>query len=90
MELKKRKNAYGFDVVECPFCKVTQYVNARKNTEAKGLHQHIAVMAKREAFAQALGDIQEVPHLNYFKEHTSLKVIIAPNKREFDQDIIIK
>ena len=84
-KLKTRKNKYGFDVVDCPFCGAEEYAR----NDFRGLKSHITTMAKREALAVALDGLDTSPHLVYYKAHTvNHKVVVTPSRR-FDDDLQI-
>lgn len=94
MELKSYKNIYGYDVVECPFCKQVQYVRdvTKSNPDSlRDLKRHITNSAKNEAFViMVTGDSESNLHLEYYKDHTSAVKVIKPiNKRQYDNDISV-
>ncbi len=92
MEIKAYKNQYGYDTVNCPFCPQFAYLRkvVRTNPDALAdLKRHITNQAKTEAFSVALGLGGPTPHFNYYKEHTTDKRVVTPQKRVFDNDLTL-
>jgi hypothetical protein len=97
MQLNCYKNAYGHDVVDCPFCKEWAYVHGKFADPLRGLKQHITLAAKNEVFEKSLvmetndvsGPDFETKHLDYYKLHVSEKSIVKKVKREYDNDLKI-
>lgn len=95
MKLTPRKNQYGHEVVDCPFC--AQWIYVRDVTKIspdplRDLKRHISNAAKSEALSVALGELikeTQAPHLEYFTLHTKPKVMPIKNKREYDNDLTI-
>ena len=82
MELASHKNAYGHEVIDCPFC--TDWVYKRDNPEpARDLYRHITGEAKKEALAIELGESMERKHLDFYKEHTQSTPPKVVPKRTF-------
>lgn len=86
MKLEKKKNSYGHEVVDCPFCADFVYVRERPEP-LRDLKRHIANQAKNEALEKCIGSKEIVAHLDYYLAHTESKVVRVPKKRQFDNDL---
>jgi hypothetical protein len=94
MKLQTRQNDYGHIVIDCPFCEGWVYRRAASKTSpdpARDLKRHITNAAKNEAFAWMLvqeGDRPEMPHLDYYRAHTSMQPLrTGVLKRQYDNDL---
>lgn len=90
MKLTQRKNEYGHEVVDCPFC--PDFIYLREETKSspdalRDLKRHITNQAKNEALEKALRNIGEFKHLVYYVAHTQPMMVKIPNKRQFDNDL---
>ena len=92
MKIEIYKNDYGYDSVDCPFCKKRLY--AREATKVspdrlRDLKRHIKQQSKNEALTFILDgskDTDLIPHLNYLKAHTKAKIVLS-DSRVFDSDL---
>lgn len=93
MKITPFKNEYGNEIINCPFCSYWCYT--RKSTKIspnplRDLLRHIHNESKKEALEIILNNNIYFPHLDYFREHTT----IAPEmkkyiKRNFDNDLVL-
>lgn len=93
MQLKKYKNKYGYERVDCPFCgydaKVAKVTSVSPDP-LRDLKRHITNQAKNEALLFCIDVKAEIgKHLAYYKAHTSEKKVVITNKRHFDDDLKI-
>lgn len=97
MEIKIRKNDYGYSVADCPFCDYTAHVREITKISPdplRDLKRHITNQAKNEALVWIIGGcsggIEKFKHLDYYKKHTCEKKIVLADKRQYDDDLKIK
>lgn len=96
MEIKKRKNEYGHEVADCPFCKAWVYIRdavpSRGQHEARDMFRHITNEAKKEALSVAIDTMKagDAKHLAFYKENTQPYAprTITEAKREYKPSTI--
>lgn len=91
MKVKTYADKYGYTRVDCPFCGEFAYLaHGHRADELRNLKRHITNAAKNEALAFLVNDLspKSTPHLDYYKEHTTVqREVIKTNKRGFDNDL---
>lgn len=71
---------YTLDYVQCPVCK--RWFNYWIKNDFRGVKLHIRKWATKEATAKALGEIKKMPHLDFWRTHTTT-VNAIPKNREW-------
>lgn len=94
MKIEKRKNQYGHEVADCPFCDAWVYIRDSSKASPdplRDLKRHITNEAKKEALEWALSDGTNGAnrHLEYFRAHTSPIVVKTASKRQYDADMTV-
>lgn len=93
MKIKSYKDKFGYFRVDCPFCGEFAYLaSGDKTDELRNLKRHITNAAKNEAldFVLSADEALNVPHLDYYRKHTSDRPIVRSlTKRHFDDDMKI-
>lgn len=77
LEIAKKKNDFGHEIIDCPFCGDFVYVRdpvpMMGREAATDLYRHIRNQAKNEALEFMLDADQafKTPHLDFYKNNTS-------------------
>ncbi len=91
MEIKSRKNSYGHERLDCPYCSKEVYVRRSSENPAREMLQHMTREAKNEALEILVEDLEpaKANHLGFYKTHTTKKEVkVAANQREYSIDSI--